>query len=171
MTHEEKAFWEAAGVSVKTPSEFLGLSPAQEAVVETKVRLSALLRATRREQGLSQAALAQKLNLPQQNVARMEKGDRSVTIDLLLRALLGAGVSLEEIGQEIARGGEQLRRESGAASPSQSLGETLSHLPQAPAQLRLLKGGLSRAARPAGFHSYGSNAGVNEPEILRVRAA
>lgn len=119
----EKALFEAAGIPVFTKSEFLGLTPEQEAIVETKVRLSYALRRARKAAGLTQAALAQKMKAPQQTVARLETAHKSATLDLLMRALLVAGASLEDIAGEIARGAEQLRREK-----AEEAGETLAEV-------------------------------------------
>jgi transcriptional regulator with XRE-family HTH domain len=51
------------------------------------------LRARREAKGLTQTALARQLRSSQSRVAKLEAADRSVSVDLLLRALfaLGAG--------------------------------------------------------------------------------
>lgn len=123
MDQNKKAFFEAAGIPVFSASEFLGLTPEQEAVIETKVRLSYALRRARKAAGLTQAALAQKMNAPQQTVARLETAHKSATLDLLMRALLVAGMALEEIADEIARGAQRLRHEK-----AEEAGETLAEV-------------------------------------------
>jgi transcriptional regulator with XRE-family HTH domain len=90
-----------AGFETGTVGELLGLSEAQEAIVEIKVRLTELLRDERKSRGWSQARLASELETRQQVIARAEMGHRSVTLDLLLRALLTLGVSLSRIVQEL----------------------------------------------------------------------
>ena len=77
--------------------EFLGLSPEESAYVDLKLRLSDALRRYRVVRPMSQVALAKLIKSSQSRVAKMENGDPSVTIDLLLRALIRLGVKREEI--------------------------------------------------------------------------
>ncbi|HEX7091915.1 MAG TPA: helix-turn-helix domain-containing protein [Longimicrobiales bacterium] len=72
--------------------------------MELKLALSRALREKRTEQGLSQAALARRLGSSQSRVAKMESSDPSVSLDLLVRALLALASSRKEIGAAIARG-------------------------------------------------------------------
>lgn len=94
----EKARWR-----VGTAEEFLELSPEEAAYVEVKLALSRTLREKRTERGLSQAALARRIGSSQSRVAKMEASDPSVSLDLLVRALLALGSSRKEIGAAIAR--------------------------------------------------------------------
>ena len=94
---------EAKGWKVGTVAEFLEETPAQSAYIEMKLTLAARLRATRLDLGLSQAEAARRLKTKQPNVARMELGaDRSVTVDLLVRALLELGVTPAAIAAVLA---------------------------------------------------------------------
>lgn len=79
--------------------EFLGLSPEEAAYVDLKLRLSKALWRHRMRKPLSQVALAKLLDSSQSRVAKMESGDPSVTIDLLLRALIRLGVTRSEIAR------------------------------------------------------------------------
>lgn len=79
--------------------EFLGLSPEESAYVDLKLRLSNALRRYRTLRPLSQKALAKLIKSSQSRVAKMENGDPSVTIDLLLRALIRLGVTREQIAR------------------------------------------------------------------------
>lgn len=90
-----------AGFTPTTVAAFLGLSPAEEALVETKVRFTALLKQTRLACGWTQAQLAKALGTRQQMIARAERGGDSVTIDFLLRALVTLGLSLTDLGAEL----------------------------------------------------------------------
>lgn len=92
-----------AGFQSGSVGELLGLSEAEELLVETKVRLTALLREERRERGWSQNRLAQAMGKKQQVVARMEMAHRSVTLDLLMRALFALGVKPRRIAREIEK--------------------------------------------------------------------
>ena len=94
---------ERAGWRVGTVSEFLGLSRSEAALVELKLGLGKSLRERRVRRGVSQHTLAKLLRSSQSRVAKMEAGDPSVSLDLLLRSLLAIGVTQKEIGRAIAR--------------------------------------------------------------------
>jgi transcriptional regulator with XRE-family HTH domain len=79
--------------------EFLKLTPEESAYVDLKLRLSKALKDYRKKRPLSQIELAKKLKSSQSRVAKMERGDPSVTIDLLLRGLILLGVSRSEIAR------------------------------------------------------------------------
>lgn len=93
---------EAAGWKVGTAVEFLGLSDEEAAIVELRLRLSDSVRVRRTRLGLSQAAFAKRLGSSQSRVAKMEAADPSVSLDLLLRALLALGATRREIARAIA---------------------------------------------------------------------
>ena len=96
-----KKLMQEAGFESGSVGELLGLSEAQETLVEIKVRLTQLLREERRARGWSQNRLAQAMGKKQQVVARTEMAHRSVTLDLLLRALLTIGVKMSRIAREL----------------------------------------------------------------------
>jgi transcriptional regulator with XRE-family HTH domain len=79
--------------------DFLKLTAEESAYVDLKLRLSKALRNHRKRRPLSQNELAKKLKSSQSRVAKMERGDPSVTIDLLLRGLILLGVSRSEIAK------------------------------------------------------------------------
>jgi ribosome-binding protein aMBF1 (putative translation factor) len=91
MTTEKKRKLEKKGWRVGSVSDFLELSPEENAYVELKVRLSKELRQRRQKLGISQVEVAKKLQSSQSRVAKMEAGDPSVSIDLLVRSLLALG--------------------------------------------------------------------------------
>ena len=93
---------EKQGWRVGTVSEFLGLSVEEARLIEIKLALSRALR-TRRSKQMTQAELARRLASSQPRVAKAENGDRSVSMDLLVRALLATGATPKEIAREIAR--------------------------------------------------------------------
>lgn len=92
---------EAKGWRVGTAAEFLGLTPDEAAYIEMKYTLSRRLRTAREKAGLTQAELAERLGSSQSRVAKMEAGDRTVSIDLLLRALLQLGLTQRQIARAI----------------------------------------------------------------------
>jgi DNA-binding XRE family transcriptional regulator len=102
MRKDKKTRLERAGWKVGTVRELLGLSRAEEALVELKLVLSRGLRKRRARRKLTQAQLARLLKSSQSRVAKMEAGDPSVSIDLLIRSLLAMGATQRELAQVIA---------------------------------------------------------------------
>ncbi|MBV9866551.1 MAG: helix-turn-helix transcriptional regulator [Abitibacteriaceae bacterium] len=94
---------EAAGYRVMTVAEFLEETPAESAHIEIGLALSNALKARRLELGLTQKEVAQRLGTKQPNIARLELGvERSVTLDLLMEALLELGVTRSQLGAIVA---------------------------------------------------------------------
>lgn len=94
---------EAKGWKFGTPKEFLGLSDQEAEYIELKLELADGLRAKRRQRGLGQVDVARMLGSSQSRVAKMEGGDPSVSIDLLIRSLLILGTSRPELARIMAR--------------------------------------------------------------------
>ncbi|MBA3558539.1 MAG: helix-turn-helix transcriptional regulator [Gemmatimonadaceae bacterium] len=90
---------EAAGWSTGSAADFLGLSVEEAALVETRLAVSGALRDRRLEAGLTQGALAKKLNSSQSRVAKMEAADSSVSLDLLLRAYFATGATKHDLAK------------------------------------------------------------------------
>lgn len=91
----------ALGWKDGTVAEFLSLSPEEAALIEIKLALSRKLRELR-QQRMTQAQLAKKLNSSQSRIAKAETGDSSVSIELLVRAMLATGATPKDIGKTIA---------------------------------------------------------------------
>jgi len=95
----EQAGWRVGGVG-----DLLELSKEEVVVVvEMKLGLARRLRAFRAHRGLSRAAVAKLLGSSQSRVAKMEIGDATVSIDLLVRSLLVIGASRRDIARAIAQ--------------------------------------------------------------------
>ena len=84
---------EAAGWHVGNASDFLGLSREEAAFVEMKLALAAGVKQRRIAKGLTQGDLASRLGSSQSRVAKLESADPSVSVDLLVRALLALGAN------------------------------------------------------------------------------
>lgn len=93
---------EQTGWRVGSVTEFLNLAPEEAALIEMRLALGASLKARRLKQGLSQHALASRLSSSQSRVAKMEAGDPSVSLDLLIRALLATGAAPRDIARAIS---------------------------------------------------------------------
>jgi DNA-binding transcriptional regulator YiaG len=96
---------ERTGWVVSGTQEFLDLSDAEMALIDVRVSLAKALRRRRQRLKISQAAFAKRVGSSQSRVAKMEAGDPSVSIDLLIRSLITSGSSAEEIGKVIATAG------------------------------------------------------------------
>jgi transcriptional regulator with XRE-family HTH domain len=92
---------EKRGWSVGTVVEFLSLTPEEAAFIEIKLALSDALRAQRQTAKPSQAQVAKLLGSSQSCVAKMEAGDPSVTLDLLIRSLLALGATKKTVARTI----------------------------------------------------------------------
>lgn len=98
-TRKEKI--EAAGGELTTVADLLELTAEEIALIELKLALAKKLKETRLSTEKSQTELAQVIGSSQSRVAKMEKADTSVSLDLLITSLLKAGVSLTEVKQAI----------------------------------------------------------------------
>jgi DNA-binding XRE family transcriptional regulator len=97
MNSAKKRRLESKGWKVGTVREFLNLSAEEAAYVELKLALSKNLQEYRRQKNLTQEELARRLKSSQSRVAKMEAGDPSVSIDLLVRSLLALGASRKRL--------------------------------------------------------------------------
>jgi DNA-binding XRE family transcriptional regulator len=93
---------EAAGWRVGTAEEFLGLPVDDSIYGALKMALGKELKRRRLEMQWTQGDLAHVLGSSQARVARMEAGDASVSIDLVLKALLTLGATRKEVAKAIA---------------------------------------------------------------------
>lgn len=94
---------EKKGWKVGTADEFLGLSPEEAAYIDLKLRLGQILLEHRKRDHLTQVELARRINSSQSRVAKMEGGDPSVSLDLLIRSLLALGASRQDLAKAISK--------------------------------------------------------------------
>ena len=99
MNKAKRARLQAAGWKVGSAEEFLGLSKEEAAFVQMKLALARCLRQIRLQRNLSQTRVAELLGSSQSRVAKMEAGDTSVSLDLLMKTLLAAGAKRSELGK------------------------------------------------------------------------
>jgi DNA-binding XRE family transcriptional regulator len=93
---------ERAGWKVGTVREFLELTDEEASFIELKLALAKSLRRKRERAGLTQTALAKLIESSQSRVAKIEAGDRSVSLDLIVRSLLAMGTSPRELARIIS---------------------------------------------------------------------
>ena len=102
MDKKKKEVLESKGYKVSSVDEFLGLSKEESEYIELKLALSQALAEHRKKSKLTQTQLARMLKSSQSRVAKMEKGDPTVSVDILVKSLLVMGANKESIAKAIA---------------------------------------------------------------------
>ena len=92
----------AAGWTTGDAQDFLGLTDAEAAFVDMKLALAADLKARRLDRHLNQTQVARIIGSSQSRVAKMEAADPSVSVDLLIRALLKLGARRRDVAKAVA---------------------------------------------------------------------
>lgn len=92
------------GWKVGDAQEFLELSSEEARYIELKLALSNRLRERREARKMSQVELARHLHSSQSRVAKMEAGDPSVSLDLLVRSLFSLGSTNRNLAEIISTG-------------------------------------------------------------------
>lgn len=101
MDQAKRERLESKGWKIGTVSDFLELTPEETILIEIKLALSQSLK-ERRQKLMTQSDLASKISSSQPRIANAENGDASVSIELLLRAILATGATPQDIGRIIA---------------------------------------------------------------------
>ena len=102
MNKEKQKILEKKGWKIGTAKDFLGLTDEEASYIELKLKLSANLKRVRIERKLTQVELAKIIKSSQSRVAKLETGDPSVSIDLIIRSLLALGTSKKDIARAIS---------------------------------------------------------------------
>jgi hypothetical protein len=102
MRASKKAKLASRGWKVGDTREFLDLSPEEAALIELRLKLAEGLKARRMRKRLTQQDLAAAVQSSQSRVAKMESGDPTVSIDLLMRSLIALGASRRDLARIIA---------------------------------------------------------------------
>lgn len=103
MNSTKKRKLAANGWRMGSTQDFLGLSERESAYIELKLKLAQNLKKKRLEKHLTQIDLAKLLKSNQSRVAKMEAGDPSVSIDLLIKSLLALGTSHKDLAGIISQ--------------------------------------------------------------------
>jgi DNA-binding XRE family transcriptional regulator len=99
MTKKDKL--QKDGWKFGSAKDFLDLSEEETAYIEMKLALSRYLKDRRRKNKLTQDQLAHAVHSSQSRIAKMEAGDPSVSMDLLVRSLLILGASPKQLARVI----------------------------------------------------------------------
>ena len=102
MDSRKRKKLQAKGWVVGGATEFLQLSDEEARYIELKLALAESLKSERLKQNVTQVELAKMIGSSQSRVAKMEAGDPSVTVDLLLKALLTLGVTKKQLSRIFA---------------------------------------------------------------------
>jgi len=101
MKADKRRRLESKGWKVGSAQDFLDLTDEDVEYIELHLSLAALLRKRRSSLGYTQTELADLLGSSQSRVAKMEAGDPSVSVDLLIRTLLALGTNRRQLGRAI----------------------------------------------------------------------
>ena len=102
MNKAKRQRLEAKGWKIGSADEFLGLTPEEAAYIELKLALSKKVRQYRRSKNLTQVQMAKLMRSSQSRIAKIEAGDASVSLDLLIRSLIVMGASRKDLARMIA---------------------------------------------------------------------
>jgi len=102
MNKTQRKRLEDAGWKFGTVQDLLGLSDAEAQLIEIRLALAKKLTQARQRHNVTQKALAKSIGSSQPRVAKIEAGDPSVSLDLLIKASLAAGVTRKELAKVIA---------------------------------------------------------------------
>jgi DNA-binding transcriptional regulator YiaG len=93
---------ESKGFKVVSVQEFLNLSPEEAKYIELKIALGKQIQAYRKAKRFTQTEFARRIKSSQSRVAKMESGDPSVSIDLMVRSLFALGASQKQLAKIVA---------------------------------------------------------------------
>lgn len=100
MDPKKKAKLEAAGWTAGDYGDFLGLTPAEREVVELRVKLARSIRTLRVKAGMTQKEFAAKMGTTQPRVVKIERADKDVSMDVLVRGVYTLGGQLISVGDD-----------------------------------------------------------------------
>lgn len=89
--------WETGSIG-----DFLGLSEDKVRFIDLKIALKDAVKQYRREAAITQNQLAYLIDSSQSRIAKIEAGDPSVSIELMVRALFAMGADMEDIAIAIS---------------------------------------------------------------------
>lgn len=105
METRKKHRLEKKGWRIGSAQDFLGSSDEEAQYIEMHLALASLLGRRREHLGLTQTRVAELVGSSQSRVAKMEAGDPTVSMDLLIRSLLALRVTRGELAEAIGEPG------------------------------------------------------------------
>ena len=104
MKPVKQARLEEKGWRIGSARDFVGLTAEESALIAVKLTLADQVRKRRLSRQWTQDELARQLGSSQSRVAKLEAGDPTVSVDLLLRCLFLLGVTARDVGGVLRRG-------------------------------------------------------------------
>ncbi len=114
MTPEKRKRLEAAGFVQGDAKDMLAFTPDEAKLVELRVDIAKAFRAIRKQAGMTQAELAQRIGSSQSRIAAAEHGI-DAGMDLLVRCLYAVGGTLKPVVPPAAKRPQLTTRASGSA--------------------------------------------------------
>jgi DNA-binding XRE family transcriptional regulator len=102
MDSKKRKRLEAQGWVTGDAADLFGLTPEEARLIDLKLALRATIKEERKRQGLTQEGLAKAMGSSQSRLAKIERGDPSVSVDLLLKALMALGMTNKQISKLFA---------------------------------------------------------------------
>lgn len=102
MKIAKKRKLESKGWKVGSADDFLGLSKEESELIRVKLALARSLKIKRLHKKYSQTGFAKQIKSSQSRVAKMEQGDPSVSMDLLVHSLFRLGTTRKELAKIIS---------------------------------------------------------------------
>ncbi len=103
MEKTKKNKLEANGWTVGDIDGLLGLDEAEMAIVEMKVALAKALVEKRKRSNVTQVNMAKIIGSSQSRVAKIEKADSSVSLELMIKSFLSLGATKKDIVRVFAK--------------------------------------------------------------------
>lgn len=101
MKKEKVKKLEKQGWKVGSVTDFLQLSREEAEYIEMKLALSNYFQELRKKKHLTQVQVAEKIKSSQSRVAKIERAESSVSLDLIVRSIIALGSSKKQIGKII----------------------------------------------------------------------
>ncbi len=102
MRREKRKVLTAKGYAVGSAVDFLDLTKEEAEYVEMKLALAKGLAKARKRKKITQIQLAKLIHSSQSRIAKMEAGDPSVSVDLLIKSHLAIGTKRKTLARIIA---------------------------------------------------------------------
>ncbi|MCA9233597.1 MAG: helix-turn-helix transcriptional regulator [Planctomycetales bacterium] len=99
MDSKKRKRLEAKGWVTGDAADLFGLTPEEARLIDLKLALRASIKEERKRQGLTQEELAKAMGSSQSRLAKIERGDPSASVDLLLKALMALGMTNKQISK------------------------------------------------------------------------
>lgn len=97
MKNDKLKRLKAAGWKIGNAEDFLQLTEEESKLIAIKWSLMCAVKKSRIKRNISQIDLAQRMKSSQSRIAKIEARDSSISLDLILRALIATGATTRDI--------------------------------------------------------------------------